>query len=442
MSIEDMPGATAFVVVSARRAGTTPPMTMRAQTVADVLTTEQLAERPTRRPDHAGENRWLHRLAGSMSTEDPGQVQQRLLDAALELCGAGSAGISLLDRDAGVFRWTHLAGAYAGFVGGTTPGGFSPCGTCLELGAPQLFDRPARLFTYLDIQPTLMEGLVIPFQVGGEAVGTVWIAAHDQRRFDREDVRVMESLAAFCASAIGLGRALRAERVTSAELIRSNARLERFAFVASHDLQEPLRMITGYLALLRRRLQGVDDKARSYLTRASDGARQVRGMVEAILAYSRATAEAPAPALIDSRAAFDQAVANLARPIAEQAALVGADGLPMIRADHHQLVRVFQNLIANAIRFRGTPPPQVRVSATGGDGAWEFAVSDNGIGIPAHGRDRLFTLFGRLHGPERPGVGIGLATCRDIVERHGGRIWVDDAAPGPGATIRFTIPTR
>jgi PAS domain S-box-containing protein len=230
---------------------------------------------------------------------------------------------------------------------------------------------------------------------------------------------------------------------TAAELARSNRDLEQFAYAASHDLQEPLRMVSNYLQLLERRYGArLDGDAVEFLNYAVDGARRMAEMVQDLLNYSRVGSRGTPFAPTDLNAALDQALADLQVAVEETGARVTRDELPTVAADASQMRQLFQNLMGNAIKFRGPEPPQIHVGAERRGGEWRLAVRDNGIGIAPEFRDRIFGVFQRLHSRgEYPGTGIGLAICEKIVTRHGGRIWVE-AEPGRGATFYFTLPAR
>ncbi|HEY0157261.1 MAG TPA: ATP-binding protein [Thermoanaerobaculia bacterium] len=229
----------------------------------------------------------------------------------------------------------------------------------------------------------------------------------------------------------------------TADLERSNQELEQFAYVASHDLQEPLRMVASYTQLLEHRYgDKLDDDAREFIGYAVDGARRMQGLINDLLSYSRVGTRGKAVAPLDSHAALGRAIANLRLLIAETGALVTNDDLPMVMADESQFAQLFQNLIGNGIKFRRPGvAPRIHVTARPEREQWVFSVSDNGIGIDPQFHSRIFALFQRLHAREEyPGTGIGLAICKRIVERHGGNIWVE-SEPGRGATFFFSVPS-
>jgi light-regulated signal transduction histidine kinase (bacteriophytochrome) len=225
------------------------------------------------------------------------------------------------------------------------------------------------------------------------------------------------------------------------ELERSNADLEHFAYVASHDLSEPLRMVTSYLQLLRRRYHGqLDPDADAFIDYAVGGAGRMRDLIDDLLTYSRVGRAPNEAAPVDLRAVVDETLQSLRTAVAEAGAEVVVGPLPTLAGDRRELTQLLQNLIANALKFRSPErSPKVAVSAERGTDGWTVRVADNGIGVGPSHADRIFKMFQRLHTREEyPGTGIGLAVCSRIVERHGGRIWVEPT-PGGGATFCFTL---
>ena len=227
------------------------------------------------------------------------------------------------------------------------------------------------------------------------------------------------------------------------ELARSNSELGLFNYIASHDLREPLRTVGNNVQLLERHLsQHLDDEARKQIDFAKHGVRRMQILIDDLLLYSRVGTEGCAFEELESGETAREAVQALSVAIEEAAAEVTVGALPKVRADRSQLVQLFQNLISNAVKFRAEKPPRVDVSALRDADGWVFTVRDNGIGIEERCAEHVFTIFQRLHpADEYPGTGIGLAVCRKIVERHGGRIWME-AVPGGGSSFRFTIPAR
>jgi PAS domain S-box-containing protein len=225
------------------------------------------------------------------------------------------------------------------------------------------------------------------------------------------------------------------------ELERSNEELQQFAYVASHDLQEPLRMISSYTQLLERRYgPKFDTDAKEFMAFIVDGAARMKQLIEDLLAYSRVGTRGRELKPVDGESALRKATANLRGAIEAGGASVTHDPLPTIIGDETQMVQLLQNLVGNALKFKAAAPVHVHLRADERDGAWEFSVRDNGIGIEPQYFDRIFLMFQRLHSKaEYPGTGIGLTICKKIVDRHDGRIWVE-SKPGEGATFRFTIP--
>jgi light-regulated signal transduction histidine kinase (bacteriophytochrome) len=246
--------------------------------------------------------------------------------------------------------------------------------------------------------------------------------------------RILQELSAVRAANVTLeSRAL--------DLERSNAELEQFAYVASHDLQEPLRKVASFCQLLQRRYVGqLDARADQYIEFAVDGAKRMQALIDDLLTFSRVGRADRGAVLVSAASALSQARVNLQAEIRRSSATIDTAELPVVRAEFSLLTSLFQNLIGNAIKFRGEQPPLIRVSVTQRDDFWEFAVADNGIGIEPEFADRIFVIFQRLHDrASYAGTGIGLAMCRKIVEHYGGTIWLDTGYSG-GARFCFTLP--
>ena len=277
------------------------------------------------------------------------------------------------------------------------------------------------------------------------------------RQWNNFETELLQQLANQIGIALSQAQLLEQETRQSQELARSNADLEQFAYVASHDLQEPLRMVTSYLQILEQRYKNkLDANADQFITYAVDGARRMQTLINDLLNYSRLSSRGQPFMLVDCNVVLEGAIANLQLAIAESKAVVTHETLPQVMADATQLTQVFQNLIANAIKFCQNQQPRIHIGVAKGDtnldgeslnvipsaDEWLFWVHDNGIGLESQYAERIFIIFQRLHGRDKyPGTGIGLAICKKIIERHGGRIWVE-SKPGQGSTFYFTIPDR
>ncbi|MCU0610723.1 MAG: ATP-binding protein, partial [Candidatus Eisenbacteria bacterium] len=289
---------------------------------------------------------------------------------------------------------------------------------------------------------TLTRHISFPILFRGEVIGLFQVA-NKATDYTDADLRNLDAIADYVAPVLSsrLQRQRQEEQLhtLNQDLTRANAELQRFAYVASHDLQEPLRMIASYLQLIERRYRDrLDPDGLEFMGFAVEGANRLQTMIRDLLEYSRVGSRGMPFVEVASEEALDLAVRNLEVQIGETAAVVTHDPLPRIVADPTQMVQVFQNLLSNSMKFMGSDAPRIHVSARRDAGEWVFSVRDNGTGIDPAFNERIFVVFQRLHGREYPGTGIGLAICKRIVERHGGRIWVE-SAPERGATFNFTI---
>jgi PAS domain S-box-containing protein len=303
----------------------------------------------------------------------------------------------------------------------------------------ELYNQPeAESFDLLEFKDgRCFERYSQPQWIGKQSVGRVWSFRDitERKKVEAELGRHRNHLEELVKE-----RTTELEK-SNKEMTYTNRELEQFAYVASHDLQEPLRMVTSYVQLLAKQYQGkLDRDADEFIGFAVDGAMRMHRLINDLLAYSRAGTRSKALAPIDSETVFEQSLSNLQMAIEEKGATVTHEPLPTVMADDVQLVQLFQNLVGNAIKFQGEEVPRVHVSSSQSNGEWVFLVRDNGIGIDPEFKERIFVIFQRLHRKEKyPGTGIGLAVCKKIVERHGGRIWVESEL-GKGATFYFTLP--
>jgi PAS domain S-box-containing protein len=278
----------------------------------------------------------------------------------------------------------------------------------------------------------------------GRAEDERWHIRKDGTRFYGSGI--VQPLRADDGSVRGLFKVLRDDtrrKTAEDDLARSNADLQQFAYITSHDLQEPLRTITSFVQLLTQRYRGqLDSQADEYINYIVAATQRMSSLIRDLLAYSRALNVDDLPVTrVPLNAAVDWSIMNLNEMLKETGGTIRREELPVITGHEHDFVQLFQNLLSNALKFRGTEAPRVHVSCQERNGEYVISVEDNGVGIPAEHRERVFGVFKRLHGRDIPGTGIGLAICRRIVERNSGRIWVD-SEPGRGATFRFTLPVE
>jgi PAS domain S-box-containing protein len=317
-------------------------------------------------------------------------------------------------------------------------GALSPVWDTIKRGEVLAQSRATEEFQLQGIQSLLY----VPLVAAGEVVGFIGCdAVRSVKTWTEDHIALLRIVGEIFVTAIERRRFLAELELRAADLARSNAELEQFAYVASHDLQEPLRAVTSYTKLLSKRYSGqLDAKAEEYIAFAVEGATRMQQLIKDLLMYSRVGRRGNELVPVDFVAVFQAAVANLEVAVAESGATLTHGELPTVKGDFTQLVQLVQNLLSNALKYRSDLAPVIHVSAYRQNGNWRFAVRDNGIGIDPKYSDRIFQVFQRLHTrDEYPGTGIGLAICKKIVERHGGRIWVE-SAPGQGSTFYFTIP--
>lgn len=402
---------------------------------------------------------------------DPGRLLEYACGMARKIIGAEYAAIGILNADRAAIRYFRGCGPDDLPAPGLAPASARQglLGWLLDERRPCRMrympdDTHAR--TFPAPHPSARSFLGVPIGASDRAYGWLYLINKlDADEFGSEDERLAATLGAQLALAyenidrydaisryterleqeIEQRRQAEQEQQALAEqLMHSNRDLEQFAYIVSHDLQEPLRMVAGYTRLLARRYADkLDADAQEFIVFAVDGTIRMQALINDLLVYSRVGAQNRPLAPIDTAAAARQALANLKIAISESRATITCDPLPIVPADEIQLVQLFQNLVANAIKYRSAQPPQITITAArAADGAeWVFAVRDNGIGIDPNYAERVFQIFQRLHTQaEYPGTGIGLAICKRIIERHSGRIWFEPS-PGQGTTFYFALPS-
>ena len=336
-----------------------------------------------------------------------------------------------------------------------TERGRGPTGTAIRTGkftvCKNMLSDPALLpWREQAARRGYASSIALPLTADGTAFGALTIYSKKPDPFSSDEINLLSELTSDLTQGITAIRETEARvqaeaalRKSADDLTRSNRDLEQFAYVASHDLQEPLRAVAGFMGILGRQYgEKLDADARDYIAEAVGGAERMQRLIHDLLMFSRVGTRGGEFAPVSMDECLSAAAGNLRVAIEECDALIGRDALPIVVADASQMVQLLQNLIGNAIKFRGRRRPELFVSARRGEGRWVFGVRDNGIGIEPQYFERIFLIFQRLHSRnDYEGTGIGLAVCKKIIERHGGAIWVESTA-GEGSTFYFTIPDR
>lgn len=400
----------------------------------------------------------LHSLVGAVreitASTELDRLLERILHGAKKLTAARYAALGIIDETQEKltrFITEGIDDATKTAIG-TPPTGRGILGFLTHhdaaLRLKDLTVHPASV-GFPEHHPPMHSFLGVSIQAHDRVFGRLYLTEKQGAdEFSELDAEIISALAAHAGKAID--QALLVEQIQTAEnqlrelnseLIRSNAELQQFAYVASHDLQEPLRMVASYTQLLAKRYKGkLDSDADEFIAYAVDGATRMQRLINDLLAYSRVTSQGKTFEEVDCDLLLDGVLSTLHLTIEENHAVITHDVLPKVTADGGQLGQLLQNLVSNAIKFHGAAPPRVHVSAERRDHEWLFSVRDNGIGLDPQFANRIFVIFQRLHNREEyPGTGIGLALCKKIVERHGGKIWVESHV-GRGATFYFTIP--
>lgn len=378
------------------------------------------------------------------------RLLEGVCQSLIETRGFQSAWIGLFDD--GRFVMASQAGltdAFDGFTEQLRAGDYPPCVEHALRGEDLYAAETPDLCAACALPDFCGGGAALSARLayGGSTYGVMAVATDPSVVKDPEESILLQELAEDIAFALHNLEMAEARAAAEAalqgaidELRRSNQELETFAYVASHDLQAPMRTVANYAALLAHQAgDRLTDDERGHVQVMTDSARRMMQLTDDLLQYARVGTQGKALEPVDAGEVLREVVAGLRATLDEAQADVSFDGMPAVHGDRAQLGQLFQNLIANAVKFRGEACPRVRIDAREDDGAWRFSVRDNGIGIPSEEIDRIFVIFQRVKQPtERPGTGIGLAICKRIVERHGGRIWVE-STPGEGSAFHFTL---
>jgi signal transduction histidine kinase len=381
-------------------------------------------------------------LARSASSH---QIFEKMIERIVAVTGADAALIRTFDEETGSFFLIAQWGFDSDYLGRNA---ILRSGSADEQVVRQRepiisenISADSRIKRKLQLEFGFNSCAFLPLMVKDDVRGVINLASQRLGYFTERKKEYLMTIARFMGIVIENSELLQSSVEYAEQLKQSNKELEQFAYVASHDLQEPLRMITGYTQLLARRYGGkLDQNADEYIGYAVDGAKRMQGLIRDLLVYSRVGTQGGELSPTDCKVMLQMALKDLRVAIEESGAVVSHDPLPTVMADDHQLGQLFQNLIGNGIKYRDSKAPEIHVSCQQEGRNWVFSVKDNGIGIDPQYAQQIFTIFQRLHTrQEYPGTGIGLAICKKIVERHGGKIWVESQL-GKGATFYFSIP--
>jgi PAS domain S-box-containing protein len=414
-----------------------------ASTIARDITERKQAEEEERR--HSQEMATLYSVANTLA--QPGSFRERVTNVLERLVGltrADQVALRVPDhRGQGLEAIAAAGPVVQENMRGLLPYAQGVAGAAFTQGEPVIVNdyRTSELASPEGVALGIESVASLPVKVAGRTIGVVNIISRDPNHFTTERIRLLNTIVGEVGVLLENARLYETLQERADELARSNADLEQFAYVASHDLQEPLRSVVGFTSLLSRRYEGkLDENADRFIGRAVAAASRMQVLINDLLSYSRVGRNLEDPEVIDVEALLAHEVDGLQAAIEESGADITYGQLPSIVADSSLMGQVFRNLIGNAIKFRGDEPPKVHVSAENLGNEWKFAVRDNGIGIDPQFAQRIFTIFQRLHTREDyPGTGIGLSICKKAVERLGGRIWVESQL-GMGSTFYFTIP--
>ena len=418
-----------------------------ASTIARDITRRKRAEEEQQRL--AEENATISEIGRIISSSlDIGEVYEGFAKEMNKLVDFDRISIDTIDHERGLAVVKYIYGEEAqGYNPGIT---FSWQGDRvqeLSSGNILITEDADPVSTSLDFLTGFRSDALVPLISRGRIIGIMVLRSRRAGAYGPRERVLLERLANLIGPAVDNGslyeEAVLAEQELARqaqELSRSNTELEQFAYVASHDLQEPLRMVSSYVQLLSRRYKDkLDSDADDFIGFAVDGAARMQVLINDLLTYSRVGTQGRPFEPTDCNNIIRRVIDDLTGIIGDAGATVVYDDLPTISCDATQMGQLFQNLVANALKFRSEDPPKIRVSAEGRDGEWVFSVRDNGIGIAPDYFEQIFLIFQRLHNrSEYSGTGIGLAVCKKIVERHGGRIWVD-SEHGKGSNFHFTL---